>query len=100
MRSNQKYKQRSIQKIPEHCARTRRIAWPLGPSLHQRVQRLVVSPTLSTWKGQDKILEPCVLNPVLNVICELIIPHPSPMKVPSALKCVEIKLQLKQGVNS
>ena len=72
----------------------------VGPSLHQRVQRLVVSPTLSIWKGQDKILEPCVLNPVLNIICELIIPHPSPMKVPSTLECVGIKLQLKQGVNS
>ena len=45
-------------------------------------------------------LEPCVLNSVLNVICELIIPHPSPMKVPSTLECVGIKLQLKQGVNS
>ena len=36
---------------------------------------------------------------ILDVIRELIIPHPSSMKIFSTLKCVGIGLHLKQGVN-
>ena len=72
----------------------------VGPSFHQCVKRLVVGPPLSVGKGKDEVIESRVLDPILDVICELIIPHPSPMKVPSTLECVGIKLQLKQGVNS
>ena len=59
---------------------------------------LVVGPPLSIGKGKDEVIESCVLDPILDIIRKLIIPHPSSVKVPGALKCVEIKLQLKQGV--
>ena len=59
---------------------------------------LVVGPPLSVGKGKDEVIKSRVLDPILDVIRELIIPHPSSVKVPGALKCVEIKLQLKQGV--
>ena len=51
-------------------------------------------------EGKDEILKSSILNPILDIIRELIVPHPSSMKVFSTLKCVGIKLQLKQGVNS
>ena len=61
---------------------------------------LVVGLPLSVRKGKDEVLKSSILNPVLDIIRELIVPHPSSMKVSSTLKCVRIKLQLKQGVNS
>ena len=70
----------------------------IRPPLHQSMKGLVVGPPLSVGKGKDEVIESRVLDPILDVICELIIPHPSSVKVPGALKCVEIKLQLKQGV--
>ena len=61
---------------------------------------LVVGLPLNVRKGKDEVLESSILNLVLDIIRELIVPHPSSMKIPSTLKCVGIKLQLKQGVNS
>ena len=70
------------------------------PPLHQLMQRLVISLPLCIRKSKDEILESNVLDPIPHIIEELIVPHPGPMKVLSTLKCVGIKLPLKQGVSS
>ena len=71
----------------------------IGPPLHQCMQRLVVSMPLSIMKGKDEILEPSVLDPILHIVKEHVVPHPDPMEIPSTFKCVGIELYLKHGVN-
>ena len=67
-----------------------------SPSVHARANSRSAP---ECQVGEDEIFEFCVLDPVLDVISELVVPHPCSMKVLSTFKSVGIKLHLEHGVN-
>ena len=72
----------------------------LRMSLHESMQRLVIGPPLGVRQSKNEVFESSILNPILDIVSKLVIPHTGSMKVPGTLECVGIKLPLKQAVNS
>lgn len=59
------------------------------------MKELVVGAPLGIGQSKDEVLEPRALNPVLHIVRKLVVPHPSPMKVPSTFEDVGVMLQDK-----
>ena len=61
------------------------------------MQGLVISLPLDVMKSKDEVLKPSDLNPILDVIQKLIIPHASTMKIFNTFESMGIQLQNKTG---